>query len=492
MASSCKQRQRLSKSKRREMRRRQAAKARLSRRQMQHQVGLLPEKVRSFFAIFSPSFTKPTLLRFTLLAVACILTIGCRTTANLLRTLGCLAAGDPSAYRKVFCRNTWSPWSVGRVLAGWVFDHLCGDEAILLAADDTVSEHPGDKVYGKSCHRDAVRSSHTFTAFRWGHKWLVLAVLVRLPLTGRFWALPFFVILLRSKKDDLKDNGRHRTPAEVLKLMLFVLRRWFPQRTFLLAADSGYASHDLAGYCTNQQGRLGFVSRFYPDAGLYLPPPEVALTAKGKRSKGGRPRVKGDKVDTPQEVVEKTKERTRLVVAWYGGGQRNVEVVTGTGHWYKAAQGLVYVRWVYVHDLDGTHRDEYFFSTDANLTAKAIIEAYGRRWNLETTFQEMRSYIGLETTRGWCKKTIQRAEPLLFGLYTVVACLFSLMPDEYKQKPGVQWQGKGHLTFSDAMTAVRKWLWRTWVFPATGHGQVFEQLPAEFQDLILGGLAPAT
>ena len=231
--SSCKQRRRLSKSKRRAIRRRQALKARLSR--------LVPTNNTSRFcptrsvpssASSLPAFTKPTLLRFTLLAVACILTTGCRTTANLLRTLGCLAPGDPSAYRRVFCRSRWSPWAVGRRLATWVFDHFVPEGPILLAADDTVCEHPGDKVHGKSCHRDAVRSSRSFTAYRWGHKWLVLAVLVRLSLTSRFWALPLLVVLCRSKQGRHPTlKGRHRTPAEVLKLMLFVLRRWFPQRS---------------------------------------------------------------------------------------------------------------------------------------------------------------------------------------------------------------------------------------------------------------------
>ena len=341
--SSCKHRRRSSKRNRREIRRRQARKARLSRLANQQHVELLPTPIRSFFGFFSPCFTKPTLLRFTLLAVACILTTGCRTTANLLRTLGCLAPGDPSAYRRVFCRNRWSPWTVGRQLATWVIDHFVREGPILLAADDTVAEHPGDKVHGKSCHRDAVRSSHGFTAFRWGHKWLVLAVLVRFPLTSRYWALPLLVVLCRSNKDDTRIKGRHRSPAEVLKLMLFVMRRWFPQRGFLVAADSGFASHDLADYCGKQQGRLDFVSRFYPDAALYLPPPEVRLTDKGKKPKG-RPPVKGDKTDTPEQVVAKSKKKTRLVVAWYGGGQRKVEVVTGVGHWYRAAQGLVQLR----------------------------------------------------------------------------------------------------------------------------------------------------
>ena len=89
-----------------------------------------------------------------------------------------------------------------------------------------------------------MRSSHTFTAFRWGHKWLVLAVLVRLPGATRPWALPFFVVLCRSTKDDKKNNRRHKTTPQVLAQMLLVVRRWFPDRTFVVAADGAFASHE--------------------------------------------------------------------------------------------------------------------------------------------------------------------------------------------------------------------------------------------------------
>ena len=114
-----------------------------------------------------------------------------------------------------------------------------------------------------------------------------------------------------------------------------MLRRWFPERTFVLAADGGFASHDLAEYAGRQQQRLSLVSRFYPAAALYELPPVVVLDAKGKRGGSGRPRVKGAKRDTPEQAVAKAKAMTRLRVSWYGGGERDVEVVTGTGHWYK-------------------------------------------------------------------------------------------------------------------------------------------------------------
>ncbi len=54
------------------------------------------------------------------------------------------------------------------------------------------------------------------------------------------------------------------------------------------------------------------------------------------------------------------------------------------------------LRWVFVCDLDGTHRDEYFFSTDTTMPDSEVIEMYGGRWNVETTFQEMRAHLGLK------------------------------------------------------------------------------------------------
>ncbi len=73
-------------------------------------------------------------------------------------------------------------------------------------------------------------------------------------------------------------------------------------------------------------------------------------------------------------------------MAWYGGGTRRVETVTGTGHWFKSGHGLVPTRWVFVRDRDGTHRDEYFFSTDTAMSVAVIVAHYTSRWNIETLF----------------------------------------------------------------------------------------------------------
>jgi hypothetical protein len=88
------------------------------------------------------------------------------------------------------------------------------------------------------------------------------------------------------------------------------------------------------------------------------------------------------------------------------------------------------------------------------------------------------------------QKTVLRAAPCLFGLYTVVACLYSQLPRRYARVRAVEWAGKQDVTFSDAITAVRRWLWVEWVFCIPGHRAVFEKLSRPFRSLLLHALAP--
>src|SRR4051812_841773 len=252
----------------RKHRTRMTHKARAARRKLERIHQAVPAPARALFDCLAGAFTRPTFLRIAVLALATILTIGSRTVCNLLRTLGALAPGHPSSYHRVFCTRRWSCCRLARGLAAWVFDHLVPEGRIFLAGDDTVDEHPGDKVFGKACHRDPVRSTHSYTAFRWGHKWVVLAVLVRFPFTRRPWALPVLVALYHGPADEAAGR-KHKTPQQLLRQLCRVLLRWFGQRSFVLTGDGNFATRELARFAARQRGRLTLVCPFYPDANLY-------------------------------------------------------------------------------------------------------------------------------------------------------------------------------------------------------------------------------
>lgn len=442
---------------------------------------ILPAPAAAVFLPLAPAFTAPTFERFVLLALSAILTTGRRTVANLLRTLGGLATGHRTSYQRLLSSARWSGLKLACRLARLVLRLLPANRPVVLVGDDTVDGHKGKHVYGKARHRDPVRSTKSYTAWRYGHKWVVLAVLVHLPFAKRPWALPVLTDLYRSEDDNRRQGRPHRTPAQLLCRLVAVMLRWFPDRRFVLVGDSGYGTHEVARFCLARRDRLTLVSKLHPKANLCEPPPPY----QGK----GRPRVKGAALPKPEQAVAGARFR-RAVVRWYGGGTRRVSLVSGTGQWYKSGQGLVPLRWVFVRDGDGTHRDEYFYATDPSFSPEAIIGHYCWRWNIETTFQEARAHLGLGTTRGWCQKTVLRAAPCLFGLYSVVVLLFVALPPKERQG-SVCWPGKATVTFSDALTAVRRWLWSGWVFRQAGCGTPVQQLPEPLQTLLFSALAPA-
>jgi hypothetical protein len=443
---------------------------------------ILPDNPSALLDSFAAVFTHPTYQRFLVLLGAAIITTGRRTVANLLRTAGSLAPGHVSSYRRVFSKASWSPLQMACILARYLVALLPEDAPIVLVGDDTVIAHPGPRVYGKDRHRDPVRSSHSFTAWRYGHKWVVLAVLVRFPFANRPWALPVLVALYHSEKGDRGERHRHHTPAQHLIRLLKLMLHWFPDRRFVFVGDSAYGTHEVARFCHRHHDRLCLISKIHPEANLFEPP--SAYNGKG------RPRIKGQRRPKPGEAVSAARRHKRLTVGWYGGGTRRVGALTGTGHWYKSGKGLVPILWVFVHDREGTHRDEYFYTTDVGLSAAQVIGYYTGRWNIETTFQEVRSCLHLETARGWCRTTVLRVTPCLFGLYSVVASLYNELP-ACRRVGAITWPGKTGVTFSDALTAVRRWLWSDGVLAQAGGGSVVEKLPPPFREFLYSALAPA-
>ena len=72
----------------------------------------------------------------------------------------------------------------------------------------------------------------------------------------------------------------------------------------------------------------------------------------------------------------------------------------------------------------------------------------------------------------------------------VVALLYHVLP-EVKRTGGVTWAGKDTVTFSDALTAVRRWVWVEGVFKEAEVDEAIAKLPAKVKELLLAGLAPA-
>jgi hypothetical protein len=137
-----------------------------------------------------------------------------------------------------------------------------------------------------------------------------------------------------------------------------------------------------------------------------------------------------------------------------------VEVVCGTALWYSTGLPAVPLRWVLIRDPREEFETQALLCTGLDAEPEQIISWFVRRWQMETTFQEVRQRLGFETQRQWSELAIQRTAPALLGLFSLVTLFahrhMAKGADSVRQ---TAWYRKPHPTFSDALAQVRKELW---------------------------------
>ncbi len=80
------------------------------------------------------------------------------------------------------------------------------------------------QIKGVGCYRDAVRSSQKQVVKCFGLKLLSLMLLVKLPWSGRVWALFFLTVLCRTKNPQRPQA--HQTQIDILMTLVRVVLRW--------------------------------------------------------------------------------------------------------------------------------------------------------------------------------------------------------------------------------------------------------------------------
>ena len=111
----------------------------------------------------------------------------------------------------------------------------------------------------------------------------------------------------------------------------------------------------------------------------------------------------------------------------------------------------------------------------------AILGRFVFRWRIETTFQEVRQHLGVETQRQWSDLAILRTTPALLGLYSLVTVwAHGLMgePDTAVRPHPAAWYNKSLPTFSDAIAAVRRVLWTPPNISVSRQGAETVEIPA--------------
>ena len=145
---------------------------------------------------------------------------------------------------------------------------------------------------------------------------------------------------------------------------------------------------------------------------------------------------------------------------WYDGTTRIVERTSQTAVWYRSGKPPVTIRWVLIRDPKGTFDPQALLCTDPSADPTQILEWFVLRWQLEVTFREVRSHLGVETQRQWSDLVIARTTPVLLGLFSwTTLAAHALQKHHPMTQRTAAWYDKPSPTFVDAIALVRRHLW---------------------------------
>lgn len=388
---------------------------------------------------------------------------GGRTVCRLLRFLGLKGDKAFDKYHKLLNRANWNMLLGSGILLKKIVED---DKTVRIAIDEHIERRRGPKIKALGCYRDPILSTNRRKVKSFGLKWMGVAVLKKFSWSKNVFALPFLTILTRSKESDRRAGLRHKTTTDWMCQIVKRLKRWLGDKRIVIVTDGGLTSIEMALTCL--KNNIHWITRLACNTRLYDFPPE-------NNPRPGRPRVRGVKLEKPKVMLSRNDlPWKKLSVRWYGGIIKTVEHVTFTCIRYVDGFTPAPVRIVLLRDPLGEFESIALMgvSHDMSLTALEMIEQFVSRWNIEVTFRESREHLGIETQRQWSDKAIARTTPILFSLYSLILLIADRLNISEPITPNATaWYPKNHITFSDALTKVRKHCWQNSNFNCT-HGEI--------------------
>jgi hypothetical protein len=416
----------------------------------------LPPELTFIILAFRPLFSQRVWACAHVLLIGAILAPGKRTVTSALRVMGLTDERHFQNYHRALNRAVWSCRHAGLILLRMLLATFVPSGPLVLGLDDTIERRWGARIRARGIYRDPVRSSDSHFVKTSGLRWLSLMLLADIPWAGRVWALPFLTALAPSERYWQKRGRKPKLLTDWARQLVLLVQRWLPSRTLVVVADGAFASLHLLSQWAARRKPVVCITRLRLDARLFRPAPPR------KKGATGRPRLVGTRLPSLQQVLadRRTIWQRLLVDDWYGQGQRLIELTSDTAVWYHTGLPPVPIRWVLVRDPQGKFETRALLCTQLDEHPCQILQWFLWRWQVEVTFQEVRTHLGVETQRQWSDLAIARTTPVLLGLFSIVTLLAHRLASNGRLPiRQAAWYTKTQATFSDAIAAVRQQLW---------------------------------
>jgi len=353
-----------------------------------------------------PCFTAPSFRTFCGLAAGLAGQVRRRTVCGMLLGAGLAGAWPHDRAHYFFARAWWQIDELGLAVARLVVLLLVpAGQPLTVAVDDSVFRRSGRKVHGAAWQYDGSSPSRNKLSF--GTCFVTCGIVVRLPFCTRPVCLPVLARLILPGKKARTRKRKKAAPAPGTKVsaaadLIALLAAAFPGRAIDVVADAAYHGPALK----HLPPAVTWTCRLRANAVLYgLAPPRPPGTP-------GRPRRKGDRLDTPGQLAA-TARQSPATVRIYRRDQ-DIHLADITCLWY----GCLDTRTVRVILARSDAGLLALVTTDLAVRPAALIERYAARWSIEQAFADARNVLGAGEARNRARRAVERTVP--FALLVAV------------------------------------------------------------------------
>lgn len=285
------------------------------------------------------------------------------------------------------------------------------DGMIVGHMDDTIIKKTGKKIPGTSWRRDPLGPPF-HTNFIWGQRFIQMSLAVPDSHGGvcQSRAIPIGFHHCPTPKKPVRNASQEEisTYKEVKKQTrlslqgankIGALRETLDQqghydRSLCISVDGSYTNTTVL---KNMPDRTVLIGRIRKDTKLYLP------TDQNNHNTGGRKKVYGERVPTPEQIRQSSAYPWQIVEAW-GAGKRhefNIKIVKDL-KWRVAGQHhtlqLMVIRPLSYRLSTNSRllyrRPAYLICTDNEVSPEQMLQNYIWRWEIEVNIRDEKTLIG--------------------------------------------------------------------------------------------------
>ena len=380
---------------------------------------------------------KRTVARALRLALAQVLTPGCRTISRIIAACG-LDQKDWSADYRVFSRSPWQQQRLFDVPIAAGLEYFAGRDHISVAGDFTHVAKTGKHIPNVHCMRDPM-SPAFHPNLIYGLRFIQYTML--LPLYGNSddgddgdgvppRSIPVcFNELPALKKPGSKASAEEKSEYKALQRKRLTNRKALEDlcrlRGYFDAA--GAADKDLL---TALDG--SFFNRVFFGAKL----DRIEIVARGRKdaalcfaAKPGSRRFYSIETFTPESVRTDEDRPWKTAGCFHGGAWRDIRYKEITGVFWRSGAKRRPLRLIvlasipYRNSPNGKtnyRQPAYLFTTDLKRPVEAIIQCYLDRWQIEVNHREEKSNFGVGDAQVRNPNSVPRQPAFVVAIYAMM------------------------------------------------------------------------